>query len=186
MADRRFKGKAARLRSARRVKRLEVERVVDLCMAGVVIAPNALGSVLDVGTGSGLFAEAFAKRGLRVAGVDIAPDMVAAAKLAVPLGDFRRAPAHDLPFGDDAFDVVFMGLVLHELDNVAGGLREAHRVARQRVAALEWPYRPQRSGPRMSRRLPPKRVRALAREVGLGGVDAVELSNVVLYLLDVV
>ena len=68
MGDHRFKGKPARLRSSRRVKMLEAERVADLCLDGIVP-----GSVLDVGTGSGLFAEVFAKRGLRVAGQEYQP-----------------------------------------------------------------------------------------------------------------
>jgi SAM-dependent methyltransferase len=186
MCDHRFKGKPARLRSNRRVKMLEVGRVVDLCLKSITIGDAAAASVLDVGTGSALFAEAFARRGSRVAGVDVNAEMVAAARQVVSQGDFRQAPAEELPFKDGTFDLVFMGLVLHELDDVVRGLAEARRVARQRVAVLEWPYRPQLAGPPMSRRLPGARVRTLAREAGLGAVDAIELANTVLYLLDVV
>ena len=185
MSEHRFKGKPARLRSSRRVKRLQVGRVVDLCLKGVVVRGTAAASVLDVGTGSALFAEIFAKRGLRVAGVDVSAEMVAAARQVVPQGDFRHAPAETLPFENGTFDLVFMGLVLHELDDMVRGLAEARRVARQRVAVLEWPYRPQLAGPLMSRRLPGTRVRALAREAGFGAVDVVELESVVLYVLDV-
>ncbi|MBN1140159.1 MAG: class I SAM-dependent methyltransferase [Anaerolineae bacterium] len=186
MDDHHFKGKAGRLRSRRRVRLLEVGRVVDLCLKSIVMGDIGIASVLDVGTGSGLFAEAFAQRGLRVAGVDASAEMVAAARQAVPQGIFRQAPAEELPFENNTLDLVFMGLVLHELDDAILGLREARRVARQRVAVLEWPYHLQIAGPPMSHRLPGARVRSLAREAGLGGVDAVELTNTVLYLIDVI
>jgi ubiquinone/menaquinone biosynthesis C-methylase UbiE len=186
MNDRLFKGKAARLRSSRRVKRLQVERVVALCLEGIVARDTAAVSALDVGTGSGLFAEAFVRRGLHAAGVDVNAELVAAARQYVPQGDFRHAPAETLPFRNRTFDLVFMGLVLHELDDMVRALEEARRVARQRVAVLEWPYRPQLAGPPMSRRLPGARVCELARQAGLGAVDAVDLANMVLYLIDVI
>ena len=65
MHEKRFDGGIERLRAPERVARLEVERVVDLCLEGVEIK-----NVLDVGTGSGLFAGAFFERGLEVAGID--------------------------------------------------------------------------------------------------------------------
>ena len=49
--ERRFNGAADRLRAADRVARLEVPRVVALSLAGLTAT-----SVLDVGTGTGIFA----------------------------------------------------------------------------------------------------------------------------------
>lgn len=60
-----------RLRSSERVARLEVDRVVGLSMADL-----SLRSLLDIGTGSGLFAEAFAAKGLKASGVDLREDML--------------------------------------------------------------------------------------------------------------
>ena len=71
-----------------------------------------LKSVLDVGVGSGLFAEAFAQHGLEVAGVDVNPEMIVAAKRFVPKGDFRESTAEALPYPDASFDLVFFGLAL--------------------------------------------------------------------------
>ena len=48
-------------------------------------------SILDVGTGSGLFAEVFFKRGLEVSGVDANPEMLIAARQFVPKGIFVKA-----------------------------------------------------------------------------------------------
>lgn len=59
MNEKHFDGKIERLRAPERVARLEVERVVDLCLA-----TGSITNVLDVRTGSGLFVEAYAKRGL--------------------------------------------------------------------------------------------------------------------------
>jgi len=70
-----FDGKIERLRSPERVARLDVERVVDLCLT-----TGGITSVLDVGTISGLFVEAYAKRGLNVAGIDANPDMIDVAR----------------------------------------------------------------------------------------------------------
>ena len=48
MHEKRFDGKVERLRSPERVQRLEVDRVVDLCLEG-----DEIRDVLDVGTGWG-------------------------------------------------------------------------------------------------------------------------------------
>jgi SAM-dependent methyltransferase len=64
------------LRSPERVSRLEVNRVVDNCLMDTNIS-----SVLDVGTGSGLFAEEFSKRGLKVAAIDPNPEMITATQI---------------------------------------------------------------------------------------------------------
>lgn len=136
MHEKRFHGEIDRLRSPERVERLEVERVVDQCLEGAHIE-----SVLDVGTGSGLFAEAFARRGLQVLGVDVKPEMLEAARRYVPAGDFRQGTAEALPADDRGYDLVFLGLVLHEADDPLMALQEALRSAHQRVCILEWPYR---------------------------------------------
>ncbi len=74
MGERQYGGSVERLRAPERVRLLEVGHVVDLCLAGEGIA-----TVLDVGTGSGLFAEEFDRRDLMVSGIDVSPAMVAAA-----------------------------------------------------------------------------------------------------------
>jgi len=132
MHEKRFDGTVERLRSPERVARLEVERVVSRCLEAA-----DLKSVLDVGVGSDLFAEAFAQRGLEVAGVDVNPEMIAVARQFVPEGDFREATAEALPYPDASFDLVFFGLLLHESDEPLKALQEARRVSRQRVCILE-------------------------------------------------
>ena len=58
--EKRYSREIERLRSPERVARLEVERVVPLALAGL----PGLKTVLDIGAGSGLFAEQFAALGI--------------------------------------------------------------------------------------------------------------------------
>ena len=174
----RFAGDPARLRSPQRLARLDVERVVALTLDGLVKP-----SVLDVGTGSAVFAEAFAAGGSCVAGIDISADMLAIAQQYVPAGEFKQAPAEALPFADGSFDLVFLGVVLHEADDPLAALKEARRVARNRVAVLEWPYRDEVEPPPLAHRLAPQRVSDLAAAAGLAELSMVQLDHVDLYLL---
>ncbi len=166
------------MRAPERVALLEVDRVTDLCLAGLD-AHNSL----DVGTGSGIFAESFSKRGLAVAGIDRNPEMVTAARQYVPNGDFREGVAEGIPFPDTSFDLVFMGLVLHETDDALGALKEAHRVASKRVAVLEWPYIEGEKGPPLAHRLKPETITEMAQQAQFEQVERVPLQNLVLYLL---
>jgi len=176
MNERVFHGDVERLRSPARLAELEVERVLDLALEGAAPA-----SALDVGTGTGVFAERFAGRGLTVAGVDIRADMVALARQYVPQGRFEVAPAEALPFPDASFDLVFLGLVLHEADDALKMLAEARRVSRRRVVVLEWPYEEGPVGPPLAHRLTQERVEALARTAGFAGVEAFRLTHVLVY-----
>lgn len=177
MNERTFQGDIARLRNPERVARLEVERVVSLCLAD-----RAIQSALDVGTGSGIFAQAFAALGLRVAGIDANSEMVKTAQQYVPDGEFRHAAMEEIPFQDATFDLVFLGHVLHEADDLNKALGEAHRVARVRVAVLEWPYRQEEFGPPLEHRLNPMVVMDLAKQIGFQKMEMQTLAHMVLYL----
>jgi hypothetical protein len=62
-------------------------------------------------------------------------------------------------------------------------LREAHRVARQRVVILEWPYQEEEFGPPLAHRLKPEEVAALAYRAGFEKVETLYLDRMVLYRL---
>ena len=49
----------------------EIERVIDLSLEGIEVE-----NVLDVGTGTALFAESFLRKNLKVSGIDINPEMI--------------------------------------------------------------------------------------------------------------
>jgi ubiquinone/menaquinone biosynthesis C-methylase UbiE len=180
MHEKRFAGDLDRLRSPERVTLLEVERVVDLCMEA-----GDISSVLDVGTGTALFAKEFARHGLKVAGADVNPETLPLARSFVHLGDFREGPAEALPFPDHSYDLVFLGLVLHEADDPLKALKEAHRVVRKQVCILEWPYTEQPFGPPLAHRLNPEILVGLFHEAGFRKWKTLDLANTVLYCLDV-
>jgi ubiquinone/menaquinone biosynthesis C-methylase UbiE len=178
MRERRFHGEGAALRSPERLALLDVDRVATLALEGV-----AAESVCDVGTGSGIFAEAFSKRGLAVTGVDGNAEFLALARGFAPGGTFVPAEAEALPFADRAFDLVFLGHLLHESDRPVGALAEAGRVARLRVAVLEWPYVREEHGPPLAHRLSPERVAELARKAGFSRFERIELRHQDFYRL---
>jgi ubiquinone/menaquinone biosynthesis C-methylase UbiE len=180
MHERRFNRDIARLRDPDRIARLEVTRVVNLALENLA----QVQSVLDVGTGSGVFAEQFASQGLQVTGLDANAEMLPVAQQYVPSGVFKEGEAEKLPFLDGAFDLVFMGLLLHETDDILAALSEAHRVARLRLAILEWPDEEQAVGPPSPHRLPYEKIVSNAKQAGFKEVKQVRLEMLVLYLLD--
>ena len=67
-------------------------------------APDA--RLLDLGCGTGHWSAFFATLGFKVTGMDIAPEMIAAARAKHIAGaSFDVADAHKLPFDDGEFDV---------------------------------------------------------------------------------
>ncbi len=180
MHEKRFNREIERLRDPQRMARLEVERTVRLALEHL----EDVHSVLDVGSGSGVFAEQFAAQGLQVTGLDVNPDMLAAAQQFVPAGTFQEGMAEKLPFPDGSFDLVFMGLLLHETDNALAAVQEAYRVTRKRLAVLEWPDEPQDFGPPLEHRLSYEKISALAQQAGFDKIKQIRLERMVLYRCD--
>ena len=81
--------------------------------------------------------------------------------------------------------MVFLGLVLHETDIPLNALKEARRVARKRVAIVEWPDRVEDHGPPIEERIRPETVARLVRDSGFPGVERTSLQNVDFYRLSV-
>jgi len=180
MHEKRFNREIERLRDPERLARLEVDRVAALSLENL----DHPKSVLDIGVGSGVFAEAFAARGLQISAVDVNPEMLTAALAYVPSAAFKQGAAEKLPFADAAFDLAFMGLLLHETDDTLAALIEAFRVTQKRLAILEWPYEDLPFGPPLEHRLPQDRIISLAQQAGFKKVEALRLQNLVLYRCD--
>jgi ubiquinone/menaquinone biosynthesis C-methylase UbiE len=180
MHEKRFEGDISRLRNPERIARLDVEWVVSLCLERVKIK-----NVLDIGTGTGVFAEAFAKRGVSVWGMDVNYKMLPAARSYVPLGDFSVAAAEMLPCADASFDLVFLGLLLHESDERVQVLRESNRVARIRVGILEWAHREEDFGAPLVHRLAPENLIKMARESGFRKIEEIPMTKLIFYRLTI-
>jgi ubiquinone/menaquinone biosynthesis C-methylase UbiE len=178
--QRRFHGEADRLRSPERIALLEVDRAVTLAIEGL-----AEPRVLDVGTGTGVFAEAFAARGLIVAGIDANRILLEAARRLVAGVEFREGVAEAIPYGDRTFDLAFLGHVLHDADDPVVALKEARRVCTRRVALLEWPYIQEEHGPPLEHRLKPEAILAMGERAALGRVEHLRLAHMDLYRIAV-
>lgn len=178
-ADKRFRGDADRLRRQDRIELMELPRVVALTLDGL-----AAESLLDVGTGTGLLAEAFAPHVEDLCGVDVNPDYLAIARRHLPSARFVEGKAESIPCPDLAFDVSILGHVLHEVDDPLTALKEAGRVTRLRVAILEWPLVEGPHGPPMHHRMKPELVEDLARKSGFSRIDTFPLTHMVLYRLE--
>lgn len=89
---------------------------------------------LDLGCGEGTNTRRLARLGATLRGIDLAPTFIRHAReseAAEPLGiDFQVGDALALPFPDGAFDFVTALMVLMDLPDPAGALREAARVLR--------------------------------------------------------
>ncbi len=95
--------------------------------------PKAHWRVLDVATGAGHTAFAFAPHVAKVTATDITDAMLAEAKklaAARGLGNVKTVPANaeDLPFPDVSFDLVTCRLAAHHFADVAAFAAEAYRV----------------------------------------------------------
>jgi ubiquinone/menaquinone biosynthesis C-methylase UbiE len=168
-----------KLRDPKRLAFLETDKVVKFCLEG--INPRM---ILDVGTGSGIFAEAFFHLGLKVTGVDIQEPMLEAARTYVPGASFQLASSENLPFEENAFDLVFLGLLLHESEQPLKTLKESARVCTLRVAVLEWPYKEGSYGPPLQHRIEPEQLKGMATSSGFSRISAIPLKYLSLFLLD--
>jgi SAM-dependent methyltransferase len=82
--------------------------------------------ILDIGCGLGMYVSQFRNFSDDVHGVDVDPDKVAQGSQYLP--NLRVAPAEELPFADDSFDVILLNEVIEHVDDDRRTIHEAHRV----------------------------------------------------------
>jgi hypothetical protein len=58
----------------------------------------------------------------------------------VPGADVHLAPAEQLPFEDEAFDVALSQLVVNFMEDAEAGVAEMRRIARRAVTSCVWDY----------------------------------------------
>jgi SAM-dependent methyltransferase len=86
--------------------------------------------ILDIGTGTGRFAQYFNDSGFTIIGVDVSlPMMLQARQRGVR--DLVRADAHHLPFRDQTFDASMMIHLIHLARDWVQAIHEAGRVTRK-------------------------------------------------------
>lgn len=98
--------------------------------------PRRIGSLLDIGAGTGGLLELVAERCERALGVDASRDMLALARARLSERGLaarctvRQADMYRLPLPDARFDVAALQMVLHYAEDPAAALVEAARVLR--------------------------------------------------------
>jgi SAM-dependent methyltransferase len=96
--------------------------------------------VLDVGAGTGALTAELLSRSADVAAAEPSPPFVDALKSRYPDVDVRPAPAEQLPWPDESFDVALAQLVIAFMADQHAGVREMRRVVREggTVAMCTW------------------------------------------------
>ena len=96
----------------------------------------ASGKILDIGCGTGLLAIEFAKNlsGVEITGLDLSDVALEVARDNVQKSEvierisFQKGDAEDIPFADNAFDLVISSNTLHLIMNPIKMFNEIHRV----------------------------------------------------------
>jgi ubiquinone/menaquinone biosynthesis C-methylase UbiE len=110
----------------------DLERMINF------LKPKHNDIILDVATGTGHTAIAFAKANSRVIAIDITKEMLLQAKIAskqanVDNMSFLEADAHNLPFRDNVFDIVACRFAVHHFYNAQKALKEMCRVLKSQA-----------------------------------------------------
>jgi SAM-dependent methyltransferase len=95
-----------------------------------ILDPLPTGTVLDAACGTGRYAEHLTARGHCVVGVDSSPEMLARARVRVPVATFLAGDVHRLPLADASVDIVVCALALVHLPSLAPVMAEFARVLR--------------------------------------------------------
>jgi ubiquinone/menaquinone biosynthesis C-methylase UbiE len=109
----------------------EINPSIDLEQAKVVRLMNIekKDEILDVGCGTGRYAQLFAKQGAHVTGMDFSPNMLKMAKSKVKNASFRQADiTKRFPFQDKKFDKIICSLVVSHIKHPYSMLSEMKRV----------------------------------------------------------
>ncbi|HEX9560130.1 MAG TPA: class I SAM-dependent methyltransferase [Candidatus Dormibacteraeota bacterium] len=94
------------------------------------LLPPPAGRTLEVGCGEGRVCRDLAKRGHRMAAVDVVQTLIRLAKDADEQSSYIRADAAALPFADESFDLVVFYNTLMDIDEMELSVLEAARVLR--------------------------------------------------------
>jgi SAM-dependent methyltransferase len=112
--------------------RYQNERHLPACIDNLNVAGK---QVLEIGLGEGSDSELLIRRGARWSGADLTAESIARVRTRLtlrelPYEELRQASVLDLPFPDNAFDMVFSHGVLHHVPDIRQAQEEIHRVLR--------------------------------------------------------
>lgn len=116
-----------------RLRSLHVPEVTVEAAVLEALGTASIGSLVDLGTGTGRMLGLLAPRASRATGLDSSHAMLSVARAnleaaGLPRIDLRQGDIHAPPFRRASFDLVVVHQVLHYLDDPARALREAARL----------------------------------------------------------
>ena len=95
----------------------------------------AIGKVVDIGCGSGVYTNSLHKNGHEIIGVDFQEEFVKSAKKTYPEISFVQGSAEKLPFKKGTFDTAILFDILEHLDDKKV-INEALRVAKRLIISV--------------------------------------------------
>jgi ubiquinone/menaquinone biosynthesis C-methylase UbiE/DNA-binding transcriptional ArsR family regulator len=112
-----------------------------------LVGQAELGTLVDLGTGTGRVIELFASQANKLYGIDSSRDMLAIArntleKKGLKQAELRQSDIYALPLGDATADVVTIHQVLHFLDEPQKALLEARRILKSQGKLLVVDFAP--------------------------------------------
>lgn len=100
-----------------------------------ILPPGGLGSLLDIGTGTGRILELYGEQGVHGVGVDMSREMLSVARANLAKAQLqnvyvRHGDMYRLPWSAPSFDAITIHQVLHFADEPGAAIAEAARVMR--------------------------------------------------------
>ncbi|MBF0170855.1 MAG: class I SAM-dependent methyltransferase [Nitrospinae bacterium] len=136
-----------------------------------LLAPGPDETVVDIGCGTGYFAEGMSGACRTYVGVDFSAQLLEVFRAKGLPGDIRlvRGLAFPLPLADATADLVFHANLLHEVADPALFHRELFRVTKPggRLFAIDWEARETEGGPPLAKRISRERAAEAMRRGGL-------------------
>lgn len=87
--------------------------------------------ILDLGCGTGRYAETLKKRGAKVWGMDLSMKMVDIARKEVDGVEFVQGSVYKMPYKSGFFDIVVSGLAVHYFKDLEKAFKEVKRVLKK-------------------------------------------------------
>lgn len=141
-------------------------------------------TVVELGVGTGFFAEAVAPLCARFTGVDLSEKMLEVfrskpAFAALANIELRAGKAEAAPVEDGVADVVYHVNLFHEIKDTGAFHREITRILRPggRLYLADWRAQETRGGPPVDHRVPEVKAQALMRGAGFTEVQSLDLYH---------
>jgi ubiquinone/menaquinone biosynthesis C-methylase UbiE len=162
----------------------------EAILSGIGLKPGSV--FMDIGCGSGFFTLPAARivgRNGKIYGLDINADLIASLKEQADRDGFKNVylsagKAEESVLCKQCADIVFLGIVLHDLEEPSRALENARRMIKSsgKLVNLDWKKEPMEIGPPVKKRFDEETAMRLIKGAGFK-VETVEDSGLYHYLI---